>query len=682
MFAKFLDSILNFKFNNLLEARILGGRFTLVNSTTATTRINDDPVFVNLELSSDFSLTNVNPIVTHQATHTDYSGYNSKYVNDDGSYNAEAALAEFAKTMYSGRLTRPEMLTILDSADVRDSHESYIYNLLVSWFMAKLYKDSESKNRETFTVSKQGYSDSHVTIEFNSHSTVNVETVTLGLPVGDLGDLSIDMRTSENYWNRPYVFRYSNATPVQAAFYIYHLSGRERRTSLNVDVDVAGIDTSKLLFDPVVNRSMTLVTPDAVPWHDPDIIWSWVIDYVQLNRVEHAFAAAFETLSALAAVPMPSYQESTMWDRMQTTINFSAFSPTRARIRSNLEGVPYRTDNARYEVAMDDMAHPNSFIHSSAILNYSFYVGLYSMIDNYARSLDNWRGAFVSFVDEMAILQTVTARAAIISTVFGKDTPSCMNGSMFLSFNVAPMFGVEEIVPYKVHEKGYPQKLSIDMLHPYVSGSLLLGAVSADFDSCQHLHSLQKMELDVRGTSSPIDTIKIANMYRLFGYDVKAVHSRSGEQYPTYANFRECVVTPAYLLNLPEEYERVVITKRLQREGRSTNVQGIEALTVSRGCTMTIITPTISVVQWQQRSLLPKVTLRRLNRRKPVTFLVDANLSMYNVPARAHLGREVRDPSFQRDISVIQPMHPVQILDAGTVAPEDLGEPSHAETVD
>nr|QGY72633.1 putative coat protein [Plasmopara viticola lesion associated toti 4] len=628
MLTEYINSIAKLGVGRAFEARFGDGRFTMVNKTMAHVKMGALTYSSNLELSTHFQVSGFKYSTVSPLAHNKFYGYNKRYLDEDGVYDPVRAIDEFSKTVPGLRLTKTDLVALANTSNVTDSHEAFIYTMLVSWYKARLYKDMNGKD-DKIRIKHSGYSDSHVNLSMHGQTT-EIETE---VELGPLVEVTPDMlgwvqRGAENYWAKPYVLRYTSTNIPQTTFYLIHTLGSSGASALNVDIPVPALDAHETLLDGVGGMTYGAFDESAIPWGKPEVLWLWIMDYVRLNRVEQAFAAALELLGSIAAQPTPSYQESVHWDKAVLTVNLARFSPTRARIPSNLLGEPNVYDLNASALTMDSNIAPQNFLAISSVLNYISWVGLYGLIDNFATDLSDWRAAFVSHSDELGILNTVDARAALISLVTGKEIITCMSRNCYLSYDLTAMANSNIILAASVNEPDYDPIIRLDTVPAYVSGSLILGAVACDIDSLAHLHSTQTFEVDRYGTASVQDAIKIANVYRLFGHQVTLTHERSGEVFPVYANTSDAVIASYEVLARTRPFDKLMIRDSEARAGRHDMIPSASGLFQYGLCHITVEMPKLDITAWKNRSNVYRPTVILSSRRKAVVFKV-ANTSEF-----------------------------------------------------
>jgi len=659
MISEYLNSFAKLGVGQAFEPRFGDGRFTMVNKTMAHAKIAGVTYSSNLELSSNFQISGFKYGRTTPAPKTSYYGYNKKYLDEDGVYDPLRAIDEYSRTAPGLRLSKTDLTALATTSNMPDSHEAYIFNMLISWYKARLYVDMNGKDN-LLTIKQSPYKDSHVTMSwFDTSDDVEIQTE-LGPPAGDdFSDIGFAQRNLENFWERPYVLRYTSTNIAQASFYLLHVFGRTRSSILNADIDIPGLDTHQLLLDGVGGLVFSAIAPDAVPWGRPETLWLWIMDYVRLNRVEHAFAAALEMLGSITAQPMPSYQESNMWQHAELTLNLASFSPVRARVPSNLTGEPNVYDLNAQQITLEEGRAPQNFLAVSSVLNYAMWMGLYALTDNYATDCADWHSVFISRDAELAILGTQEARAALISLITGKEIITTSTPNCHMTFNLSQMADIKKLQASVVHEAGYDSNIYLHGVPSYVSGSLLLGAAACDTDATCHLKSMYSFSVDKYGTCGVQDALKLASTYRLFGHEVILSHEKSGELYPTYANVSDSVIAAYELMARTRPFDMVRVIDSEPREGRSDLIPAANGLFLHGEVLVTIEMPKIDITSWGKRRTVHRPVMIVQSRRKAVTFKVASTSEYTQTQFKVRNRAEIVRQDFHEAVVLPAPSHPV-----------------------
>lgn len=634
----------------------------------------------SLETCSDFQIVGTGVKTMRDSAVTNYSGYNAKYIGEQGAYNPMSAAEEFAKRSIERRYYKEEQAALMMRHTITDSHEAFILNMLISWFKACIYSTAGGSD-DIVKIQSSGYKDAHVEMpHFRNKGSYQV-TIELGFPK-DEEELTnevnrLEMRNKENYFAKPYVFYHSASSKGQSEFYYSHLAGRTRQSELNVDINLPGVDCSQVLLDCVGGAQFVASDYDAIPWDKPETIWEWIVDYTRLNRVEHALAASLETLGSIAAMPMSSTQEGTVWNNAKLTVHVSFFSPTRARFRNVLEGDAYVESSQAHDFIIAESPSPRNFMVYSAIMNYAMWMGIYVAVDDYARTLQDWRNAFVSLNDATRVLMSPVGRAAMCSVPFGKEVPTTMNDSCWLAIELGHMAEVDTVKAYKVLEPDYPPVRRLKGVTPYVSGALLIGSCVDTFEHTAHLAAAQNIKVGYDFITEQKDAVQLANAYRLFGHEVTFQDLASRQAIKPYCNVRECVISPSAIFNTAIPDSPLKLLDSREREGRSyplPHVLTLENSTLS----LSLSAPSIGAAEYRRASKAVRSAVRLRRPKREMVFRVAASHSVAFSPQFAV--KQANKQDFRREES----SHAPGLTSEGARPPENIpeSEPVPAVTVE
>nr|WNM95054.1 MAG: coat protein [Diaporthe helianthi totivirus 2] len=657
MHTNFIKSVYKTLFGGVSSPTFKFGNFSIVNSTTAHIAALGSQFAASLRMTSKFQATQWDVHVVHTDPETDNTGINKKFINDGGGYNILAAVDEFQRYAPGTRLASTDMAALVVSSITNDSQEAFLYNMLVSWLFAVIAQDSGTSESGIFKLIKHVYNDSHVTVEENGLTIMQTEDVQLGPPVDTLDDFGANVRSRTVYWERPYVVRIPATSRSQAGFYMYHMAGRIKRTNMTADFNIPSVKSSETSIEYIGGES-GVFDFENIPWEKADTLWVWIKDYVVMNRLETAFAGAMDLLGALAFHPHESFQESHMWKDGKLTVNLARFTPTRARVPANLEGEPYRTENTYNDFVMSDGANPRQYLVTSAVMNYAMWHGLYSIIDNAISGMSNWRAALQSRENGMEALYSVDMRADILSVIFGKEIETVTSPNAYVTYDPN---GIADRKSIQYHDTadGYPRVVTNDRLFQYVSGSLLCGTLAGTLRADQHLMANQTVKFNDDCTLDSESAVKLANIYRLFGYDTTLAHYRTHEEYRTYANAHEAVISTEPMFTDVDYYrDLVTVVSCEKRTGRSENMIDVTAIMFGKSLEVLFTQPVLSVTEWGSSVRKVQPTLMLPSRARAVHFKVKGRKVMHEVKMPM---RELAPPrtDFQRVQTEVAPQNPV-----------------------
>jgi len=405
--------------------------------------------------------------------------------------------------------------------------------------------------------------------------------------------------------------------------------GRTRTSGLNFDIEIPGIESRALLLDPVNGPNHLPANYLEIPWHEPETIWSWIMDYVLLNRLEQSFASAFEALGCMAVQPCWSSLEACQWQAAQLVLVLGQFSPTRARIRSTLTGEYYNPNAGARDFMFHEVTAKTHFLVASAMTNYYMWYGAYSLLHNEARSRSVWQTVFTSTAGQLGILKSPLMRAATVSVVTGREYASSMSYGCGVYLDTSAMQDVVKLGPVVSPDGSVSEIVNIDALYAPVSGCLMLGTYAGDLDTLEHLKSIQRMPhgkyLEEHLTTEQLTVL--ANTYRLYGHDVVFKNVMTGAEVIAWASSRECIIEPASIgfdTQLPGTLKPII---NVPREGRRHVLPTIGSLMSADNAALTISMPTISVNRWQHRRTQLKPYMSLTKKAKEAKFLIKAPMS-------------------------------------------------------
>lgn len=542
-FSNTINNLVNRDEPTNLTKSFKHGQFSYLNKTTASLSTGIDNVRCDLRLRTDFQVVGKSKKVQFDDVYTDYSGYNKKYITDCGVFNPEAAIDEFAKTDFGRRVVTRDINSQILKLPMRDNHTAFLYNMMISWGKAYLAKMTGHEN---------GITKVHYTPFSNAHCTVATpwpqpHTIDIRLEAPAYAHMAPEYRNAENFFTRPYVIHYNAQSKEQELFYVHHIYGRDSVTDLNFDVAIPGLQNEDFLLDPISRTWQQVHMTVDVPYHNADLLWMWIYDYVCVNRLQEAFGAVLELFGLCFAHPIWSSVEACVWDAADFHIVLSTFEPTRGRLRNILDGEQYITNQIAYDYPSAPQVIPAKYLLDSALTNYYMWYGLYSIVHNVASSLDDWRSAYTTINDDLRYLQTPEMPAYAISAIIGQEVTSCLNEGCGLFISLERMRKVEAIRPTKVNDG--PRTYPVNTVYAPVSGSLLLGTLNGELAMTRHLSPQQSYVLDGgKNTIRPTaDLLGIANVYRLFGNTVQLREVSTYADVVPWAPVNECIIEPGSL---------------------------------------------------------------------------------------------------------------------------------------
>ncbi|APG76057.1 hypothetical protein 1 [Wuhan insect virus 27] len=625
----FVNSLTNFSVSRKYVPSVKNGRFSVINDTVATMHAANSTYNCDLQLRTDFFYSGANTKLVEIDCHSSYYGYNRKYIDENGAYDPSLAIEEFARVAPEKRVVKSDVMALLQSHTQRDSHEAYLFNMLISYGFALLKKMNNDK-LETLNISTPEYRDSHYQVNLADSTGAITQEIELGVPndCEEMDQPLWDLRREDNYFKKPYYLHYNAASRGQEVFYLSHVFGRKRRSRVNFDLDISGIDTEQLTLDPLNGKGYLPASYDGVPWDKPETLWMWIVDYVKLNRLEQNFAPVVECFAAVATQPLWESSEACVWQLAKKVVSLSSFSPTRARLRTNLDGEPYVVDPEAVSFLYNEVVDPASYLYTAVVANYYELYGLYTLLDNEAANRENWRDVYTSTIDDLGVIKTHLCRAACVSVVTGLEIGTTMHEGCFTYYDTSDMSFCEELTDC-VSLDGSPATIPITTIPAPVSGSLVLGTLSGPFATVQHLKGLQKLPVheDRKHAYNAIEVVQLANVYRLFGNDTTFQSLYGQKMINPWATAATCVTQMHSTGATPVFDDGYLIVQSEPRGGRHYVIPNLRSLTARDEATLTIRQPMLTVTDFQKRTLEARPFVKSEKITHKAEFKIKATMS-------------------------------------------------------
>jgi hypothetical protein len=661
--SKILSTILDFDVSKTYLPAIKNATFSLVNRTLAVLRDGFTSYKCDLELRTDFQYTGINKFVTFVPNSTYYYGFNKKFIDDFGVYDPMQALGEFSRVAPDKRIIKGDIIALLGSHTQIDSHDAFLYNMLISYGKALLSK-FDTKNKDTFKATCFGYKDTHTAV-FNRYGGIQTDfEIELGPPVTmeELEKTLWDLRTEENYFKRPYVLHYNAADPNQEAFYLWHVLGRKQTSQLNFDVSLPGLETSNLLLDPIGGKNTLPYDFQAINWNEPDLLWQWIMDYVRLNRLMQPFSAVLESFSAMGPQPLFESAEAHAWQYAVRTLTLSKFSPTRARFRTNLEGEPYSTSTTAIELSLSELAQPNLYLHRSALVNYYELYGLYAMVQNISRGRADYYNAYTSNEDGYSVFNSIYSRAISVSSITGLEIISTMHSSCNVTWDLSAMREVQDVPNYESYDNLHSGGIKVKGIYAPVTGSLIIGAVAGELPAIQHLKAVQKLPSDIEQPQflTADQVLLISNAYRLFGNDTRFISEMTDTEINPWASATNCIIEPCSITTNLGKVSKFMALDNQARSGRKHIIPNIHSLLSAKTVTLCIQRPSLKVTEFRSRTLPARPYLGKNIFVAPLEYTVNAMYTSGIVKFRSkEMPQDIIRPSgFRVSEASYPPVHP------------------------
>jgi hypothetical protein len=659
--SQFIENAVHFKLTNNYNQRLQQGRFSVLADYQVAASTVVGNFVADLKSTESFQFVGKKKRLEMKSSYSDYSGINKKFINDDGVFEPAMALAEFARAGAERRLIKEDTLSLLRGQSHTDSHEAFLYNMLISWFRAEI----NMQNGDTdgiLRVRGSDYRDSHVSVTLDRPGPEHLYSIPLEapMPAEIVLDDGWNYRNNVNHWHFPYVVKYSAATKEQEYFYLSHLCGRANARELNGEFNFPPLSRVLTALEPVGGVQTIFEEEPNIDWGHSPKMWTWIIDYVVLNRLEQQFAAVFETFVSATVQPLPHTMEATTWWHLTSEVVLPVFAPTRAKISLALEGEPFVPFASAFEFTMSDGRAPSQFVVASAICNYYMYLGLYAMIDNHAQTIDDWHIAANCHIEELYALKTPYAKAVAISVITGKEFETMMNEGCYYRPVVEELALVDTFEIAEHFDDSVGDRVKLDYLPTYVSGALVIGTIVDTFDSLSHLTGVQQIKpKDLRSEEFAFrPALQFASLYRTYGHDVSIAKTRGGQGFTPYASVKTSIIDPYSMRFETDRDFKVYDFESSRRDGRHASLPNASVLMNTEKVTVSITKPVLTLCCWGDKNA-PLQPVRFMQRSaKTVSFNVRAGASSNRVLVKG-LRKPRTQSGFQMAEEVVAPAIPV-----------------------
>jgi hypothetical protein len=676
--STFLRAGLYQNLSNNYEHKFSGGRFSILNSSTINVAAGGSNYFADLKSLESFQFAGKKKELEIKYGHSEYAGINKKFITSDGLYDTALAMVEFSRTSTERRMIKEDSLALLKAHTQCDSHELFIYNMLISWFKAYLYAGQDVKDG-ILRVSTDAYVDTHAIVHLDQEAVDHTYQIKMCAPcdVDHVLGENWEYRTPLNAWAYPMVVKFSATTKAQEYFYLSHLSGRTNASELNFDFNFVGIRRGDVALERVGGGFTIFDDEPDIDWTARDLMWQWILDYVHVNRLEQQFAATFEAILVMGAHPTHHTMESTAWHAAPLKLVLPAFCPTRAKISLALEGEAFTPAASPHDFMLTDGRAPTQCVLSAAITNYYMWLGIYALVENQARAVVDWHYAFLCNDETTDVLASPYAKAAAASFVTGREYTTMMYDGCHARIKIEEMVNVNHIYVSSSPDGSVPSKVRLEYVPSTVSGGLVNGTITDTVDVLSHLTALQVLKRgDVHDMSKSFRTVlRLSNLYREFGHDVVWERNRGQDDLKPYSSSSTCIIDPYSMgFNADRDYS-VEGGYSVERAGRHNIIPSLAVMMDMETIGVQKLKPTLTVVAWKDRRT-PLRPTRRTARLPVKTVFKIATGSALNRTLLRSLKAMPGQQDFRKSGAVIAPLLPTDstegpLISVDTVATTD-----------
>jgi hypothetical protein len=159
----------------------------------------------------------------------------------------------------------------------------------------------------------------------------------------------------------------------------------------------------------------------------------------------------------------------------------------------------------------------------------------------------------------------------------------------------------------------------VNAIHAPVSGALLLGAYSGDFEVLAHVKSV--LSIQGRGIDeqySDAELLVLSTIYRLTGHDITLRNTRTNSRITPYANVNECIPEPASIFFDSKNVDILSPEHNDPREGRTHPMPQLKHVLDHNSISMVIQKPNIEPIVYRSATRPLDVSYMPKRRKRPV----------------------------------------------------------------
>nr|UVG55947.1 putative capsid protein [Poaceae Liege totivirus 15] len=510
-------------------------------------RVNCNGVVYPIDVNSQvtFSSIDTKMEVFKVVGHNDLRGVNKKLIRADMDTVDTIALRSFVSKAYSVKTDlRTGWVYSAEYTPVSDSHVAFIYNMMISWYKAVLWKGAYETGDATratnllpatITVRRYNYKDSHVIVSHGEGEDGELDvTFDIGPPSGvdPAGDdmvhaFSFNALSSE----RMEVVLLPNISKHANTWYIQHLVTRTNTTPFNFDVKVPGVQLQNLSTRTTSGNDALYEGDENIDWTDADSMWYWMCSYVTENRVQSQFAAAFELFSSVAYRPVADSAEGFLYSTVPTQIYIPEPHYYRARFPGLMEDEPWMTPHDAHDMMLRTGADAHALLAMAGVSNYIAHIGAVSVASEGHMVEQNLvLGAQFAIHSNTYMERPTEHRAACIYAVLGREVFTHFTSGMGVIYPTTSYTTIGRY-PFARRSSATSDIRGFDLTGSGLahggkmplpaSPALLYGKVSDQLTALQHCRPIIKWNF-ANGVDSILsleEAFTLANLYRMAGYD-------------------------------------------------------------------------------------------------------------------------------------------------------------------
>jgi len=477
--------------------------------------------------------------------HSDLRGVNKRLIKSDMDTIDTSALRAYVSKAYTVKTDlRAGWVYSAEYVPPADSHVTFIYNMLCSWYKALLWGQANSNGKAVkgtgakssrMTLKRVNYSDSHVRVTKYSGEAqyvdvdIEVSEPSDVDPAGD--DFVFAFSFNAMSTDRDEVLLLPHISAKAYTWYIKHVVPKNTESCLNFDVKLPGIEPHKLSVRTTSGNDPIYANSEDMDWTDSSAMWNWLAAYVVENRVESHFSSAFEIFSSVVYRPLADTAEGHLFSNLNTEICVPRPRYYRARFPGLLEDDPWMIPTDAHSMLLRVGVEAHAILAMAGVSNYVAHIGAVAtaaegtLVDSDLK-LAVSRGIHSNPYMDKASEQ----RAACIYAVLGREVQTSLTSGMGVRYPVREFADMMRY-PFAVNSEIGSDVSGFDMttaglLHHNklvlpASPALINGHCSDQLTALSPFTANYTMYYPSgRDTILQLeDAHRLANVYRLAGYD-------------------------------------------------------------------------------------------------------------------------------------------------------------------
>lgn len=646
------------------------GGFDITAQSSLVVSANSSTYPINISSVIKYTCLGTHKELVTTTGHSDLRGMNVSYIaGDSGSINIPLLRDAVAKNSAVPSAVRGSWINEVMRVACADSHVTFIYNMLVSWYKAVLYQSSTPAHRTgrsqptggdirhaTITLRLLNYQDTHVrvTCQADEAAVVGVD-VTLAPPSRYDGGVIDQYHMGVSAQPRSNVIFLPAISDEATGWFISHVEGRDMPSDLNFEFTIPGVDLSDVLVHMSDATAPRGTDPNLFDWTNSDKMWLYISSYVKLNRVESHFAAAYELFGSLAYRPLAESAEGFIYSRHATRVYLPDMKFYRGRYTLLLEGDPWEVPHEALDLVLKVQSEVHSHIAACAFANYVSHIGSAAAAGEGMLVYDDLpNGLDASRFTNIWTTQASAQHSGGLSAVLGRDFPTHFTAQVGVIYPLSEPFKTR--YPHAVPATTGADTTGFDLtgagLYPRhftlpASLAQIYGHASAALTMLTHCQASSSVVSNTRDKILTYEEALVtAVVWRLAGYNPRFRDVQTGLQVAPYGSLNAMGIVPGSLTFIPKIDTTYGLLPFNARNGSPVIPQPHSAMD-SGGFKVTMRTDAYAMTVPGNRHSLINTNYRRPRELKRVEIRVPAGGNTPDakttVPARDNTIKEVQD---------------------------------------